>query len=65
MGVPLRSRMAGPLEPYSRGFRIDLRRQGYTANAAQLQLFLMAHVSRWLAGEGLGAAELAPAAVKE
>jgi len=59
------SRVPGPLEPYSRGFRIELFRQGYTANAAQLQLSLMVHVSRWLATGGLSVAELAPAAVEK
>ena len=65
MGDLSRARVPGPLEPYSRGFRIELSRQGYTANAARLQLSLMVHVSRWLATAGWGVAELVPAAVEE
>ncbi len=65
MGDPSKVRVTGPLEPYSRGFQIELSRQGYTPNSAGLQLLLMAHVSRWLAGKDLRAAEFTPPAVVE
>ena len=49
----LRIRFSGPLKPFAAGFATELAKQGYTPNSARLQLRLMAHVSRWLAGEGL------------
>jgi integrase/recombinase XerD len=58
-----RVRVGGPLEPYARGFAGELARRGYMPSSAQSQLRLMAHVSRWLAGEGLDAAALTPALV--
>jgi hypothetical protein len=56
-----RLRVVGPLEPFSAGFAGELERQGYTPSSAERQLLLMAHLSRWLAGEGLdcGALSLA------
>lgn len=58
MGDLSRVRVAGPLEPYALGFAGELRRQGYTAVSAVFQLQLMAHMSRWLASEGLGLEDL-------
>jgi site-specific recombinase XerD len=55
-----RVRVSGPLEVYARGFAVELSRQGYAANSAALQLGLMAHLSRWLAGGDLDAAGLTP-----
>ena len=49
-------RMVGPLAPYAPGFYRELRSRGYTRLSAVWQLRLMAHLSRWLEGEGLGAA---------
>jgi len=40
-----------------------LSRQGYTPVSVRFQLQLLAHVSRWLASQGLGAAGLTSAAV--
>jgi len=51
-------RVVGPLAPYASGFDRQLRGRGYTRLSADQQLRLMAHVSRWLAGEGLEAAAL-------
>jgi len=56
-------RVTGPLVPYVDGFRQELTRQGYRWTAGQLRL--MAHVSRWLAGQGLAAGELTSARVEE
>src|SRR6478609_2526648 len=55
-----RVRVVGPLEPYAAGFAAELARLGYTAFSARGQLGLIAHLSRWLAGAGLDAAELGP-----
>jgi len=60
-GNPSRVRVNGPLEAYAPGFRSELARVGYTENATADQLRLLAHLSRWLAAEGLGAVELTPA----
>ena len=60
MGDPSRARVTGPLQRYAPGFVAELSRLGYTANSASGQMFVMAHLSRWLAGEGLDAAGLTP-----
>lgn len=49
----LRVRIFGPLKPFAFGFAAELSRQGYTPNSTRVQLRLMAHLSRWLAGESL------------
>jgi integrase/recombinase XerD len=56
---PSRVRVTGPLEAHAAGFACELARLGYTSGSACGQMFLMAHVSRWLAGEGLDARFLA------
>jgi len=55
MQDPSRARVTGPLVPYAAGFIEELARLGYTTQSACGQVLLMAHVSRWLAGEGLDA----------
>jgi integrase/recombinase XerD len=59
---PSRARVTGPLQPYAAGFVAELARLGYASGSACGQMFLMAHVSRWLAGEGLDAGGLTPEA---
>lgn len=59
----LRVRVLGPLGPYAVGFAAELTRLGYTLFSARGQLRLAAHLSRWLAGEGLDASMLTPAVV--
>jgi integrase/recombinase XerD len=51
-------RVSGPLAGYAQGFSGELARLGYTDLSAANQLRLMAHLSRWLASEDLGAADL-------
>lgn len=60
-----RVRVVGPLEPYAAGFAAELARLGYTLHSARLQLGLAAHLSRWLAGEGLDASMLTSAVVAQ
>jgi len=60
MQDPSRARVTGPLLPYAAGFIEELARLGYTTQSACGQVFLMAHVSRWLAGESLDADALTP-----
>jgi len=57
---PSRARVTGPLQLYAAGFAAELSRLGYASGSACGQMFLMAHVSRWLAGEGLDAGGLTP-----
>jgi hypothetical protein len=59
---PSRAHVTGPLQPYAAGFAAELARLGYASGPACGQMFLMAHVSRWLAGEGLDAGGLTPEA---
>ena len=65
MARPSHVRVTGPLAPHAAGFRRELERLGYRPNAASNQLQLLAHVSRWLDGQGLGAEELTPTRVEE
>jgi site-specific recombinase XerD len=53
MDGPSRVRVSGPLKPYARGFAAELSQQGYTQMSAASRMWLMAHLSRWLEGEGL------------
>ena len=46
-------RVTGPLAGYAEGFRAELSRLGYTPLSAAGQMRLVAHLSRWLAAEGL------------
>lgn len=50
--------VTGPLEPYAMGYRRELARQGYSAWTAVSYLYSLARVSRWLAEQGLNAADL-------
>lgn len=51
-------RVSGPLARYADGFRVDLIESGYSLWGAQAQLYLLAHVSRWMKAEGLELAAL-------
>lgn len=55
---PSRIRVLGPLGPVATGFAGKLARQGYTPRSACLQMRLLAHLSRWLAEQGLGVGDL-------
>lgn len=50
----LRSLVRGPLEPYVVGFAAELLRQGYSRSAAEQHVCFIAHLDRWMAGEGFG-----------
>ncbi len=65
MGDLSRIRVTGPLESYASGFAAELVERGYTPVSVAHQLRLMAHASRWLAGEGLGPDDLSSARVEE
>jgi site-specific recombinase XerD len=55
--------VSGPLERYADGFREELERLGYTPLSAAGHVRLIAHLSRWMAREGLGVSALTPATV--
>ena len=59
--APERVRVSGPLARFADGFRVDLIERGYSLWRAQEQLYLLAHVSRWMEAEGLELAVLTPA----
>ncbi len=63
MTNPSWARVRGPLAPYAGGFRAELERLGYTPLTAAAHVRLMAHLSRWLAREGVDAPGLTPALV--
>ena len=52
--------MSGPLVRFADGFRVDLLERGYSLWGAPEQLYLLAHVSRWMEFEGLEVATLTP-----
>jgi integrase/recombinase XerD len=54
----LGARVVGPLELHAAGFAEHLTRLGYTVMTRGQHMTLVAHLSRWLAGEGLDAAGL-------
>jgi site-specific recombinase XerD len=49
----LGARVVGPLEVHAAGFAEQLARLGYTRWTRRQYMTLVAHLSRWLAGEGL------------
>ncbi len=55
MHDPSRVRVSGPLEVFASGFAAELVRVGYRRVPIVFQLQLMAHASRWLQRERLGA----------
>jgi hypothetical protein len=61
---PSQIRVLGPLSAFAVGFADELARPGYTLHSARSQMRLMAHRSRWLAGERLGAGDLCRAEIE-
>jgi len=53
------------LEPYTRGFVEELDHQSYAPSSAVAQVQLMAHLSRWMADQGLAGHELSTDRVEE
>ena len=65
MSHPSRVRIIGPLVPYAAGFRAELESQGYRPHAVGCQLYVMAHLSRWLAHHSVEVGGLTPERVEE
>ncbi len=61
---PSQIRVLGPLSAFAAGFANELANQGYTRHSARSQMRLMAHLSRWLVDEALGADDLRTAEVE-
>ena len=49
-----RVRVSGPLSAFATGFADDMIRQGYNPQPARKHMWLLNHLSNWLASEGLG-----------
>lgn len=64
MAIPRIVRVAGPLAPYSDGFRADLGGRGYSPWSVRFDLETMADLSRWLVAAGLDLAGLTAAEVE-
>jgi site-specific recombinase XerD len=64
MEKALGASVPGPLRPYAMGFVPALVEQGVALGTAVHLVNLMAHLSRWLDGEGLGPGDLTPAALE-
>jgi integrase/recombinase XerD len=60
-----RIRMSGPLRPYAAEFGEELARRGYTYFSARQQLWLMAHLSRWMEARDLAPTALTGEAIQE
>ena len=59
-------RVGGPLGPFAAGFAADLTgRLGYSPLTTVNQLYVMAHLSRWMAGRSLVPAELSAGRAEE
>src|SRR5229473_4209781 len=58
MSTTCQVRVTGPLAMYADGFRADLAAQGYAAESADRNLRTLAHVSRWMDGQGVSAGQL-------
>jgi integrase/recombinase XerD len=56
--------VSGPLAEFGSGFASELLQQGYKTNPAGLQMNLMAHLSCWLADEGLDVRRLSDTEVE-
>lgn len=55
-----RVRVVGPLASHQRGFELALAELGYTPLSAESVVRVMAHLSRWLAANEMGVADLTP-----
>jgi len=56
-------RVSGPLGEFAEGFAAELTGLGYSARGGEAQLWLMAHLSRWMSAEGLTPGDLTADAV--
>ena len=57
--------VSGPLAKFADGFRVDLLERGYSRSGARGQMYLLAHVSRWMETEGLEPTSLTAARLEQ
>jgi integrase/recombinase XerD len=62
---PLKVVVVGPLAPYSEGFAAEVLKRGYRPSTAAELMQVAAHLSRWLAGEGLATGDLTGEVVEQ
>jgi integrase/recombinase XerD len=60
-----RIQITGPLASYASGFAAELSRMGYAPSSRDHQLWLLAHLSRWMAVNGVEPAALTRQVVDE
>ena len=65
MAARLAVHVVGPLQPYRDGFAEAMRSEGYAEGPVGLHSHLLAHLSRWLLEQGLGASDLTPLVLEE
>jgi len=53
-----RAQVAGPLAPHAEDLRAEVARLGYTHRSAEQKVWMMGHLSQWLANEDLAPSEL-------
>ena len=53
-----RAQVAGPLAPHAEDLRAELAKLGYTHGSAEQKVWMMGHLSQWLANEELAPSEL-------
>ncbi len=57
-------RVTGPLAGHAEGFRAEMIRRGYTPRTARDNVYVLAHLSRWLGAEHVEPSELTPLVVE-
>jgi hypothetical protein len=57
-------RVTGPLAGHAEGFRAELIRRGYTPRTARDNVYVLAHLSRWLGAEHVEPSGLTPLVVE-
>jgi site-specific recombinase XerD len=67
MGIGRRGpiRVDGPLAPFADGLRRELADQGYAVDSVADHVHLLASLSDWLSGQGIGVGELTTAVAEE
>lgn len=60
---PFTVRVSGPLSSYAHGFAAEMLREGYSRRTVRDHVYALSWLSRWLAAEGLTAAQLRPEVV--
>jgi integrase/recombinase XerD len=64
MGVVSWTHGAGPLVPFSQGFRKELLRLGHAPSTVKRHIGLMGQLNRWLLAEGLSVDDLKPTVIE-